>query len=347
MKKQLLLIVLLAFFAGITNVNAQCASDGFHPSAGQPYNYVVQIDPAGGYLGSGVYDWYVTQDPNLLNAAAIILATNTFFTVNPSFSTYHSTTGTTNTLGLAWTSAAVSSVNPFYLVLKYRESNPNATEPGGCSAENIRVWQINPINTFLLAVTGAYETGNPFASATQCASALSGATVNPGATPTVTYLYGVNTLYYTITASGYTGNWIPQVQLPALNGLGQNYAAVEWTSDLIGGTGYVAFTGAAGNSAGGAFTSPSPATITNPTTGTPILIRVQVANVSYETLANQAITLGADGTTSAGSPDIIGGTGTNACDPENIFGKTAIYTILARPTVNPGATMPTFIPKNP
>jgi hypothetical protein len=350
MKKQLLLIVsivFLALFAGMTNVNAQCASDGFHPAANQEYVYVVAIDPVNGYLGTGTYDWYVTQNLNIIDGPSIIPAANAFFTVTGGFSTYHATGATSNQIGLTWTAAAVNSPNPFFLVLRYRESNPASTQPGGCSAENIRVWQIYPINTFLLAVNSSFQSGLPFANATTCAADITGANVAAGGA-TVTYVYGTNTLYYTILASGYTGDWTPTIQLPALGGLGQNYLNAEWNSDLTGGGTWVAFTGAAGNTTGGNFDSPSPATITDPVNGTPILVRVQIANASYETLANQPINMGVDGVTTPGlMPDIIGGTGANACDPEAIFGKTAIYTILSRPKVDPGAGMPAFIVKTP
>jgi hypothetical protein len=351
MKKQLLFIVsiiVLALFAGNTNVSAQCASDGFHPAANQPYEYIVLIDPAGGYQGSGIYTWYVTQDVNIINGASIIPNDGTYFTVDGGLSAYNSTapTGTSNILGLTWTPAAVGSLNPFFLVLRYRESNPNATEPLGCSAENIRVWQIFPINTFLLAVNSSFQNGTPFANATTCAADVIGAQVNGGGA-TVTYTYGTNTLYYTILASGYTGDWTPSIELPALTGAvtyGQNYLEADWTSDLTGTGTWVAFTGAAG-STGGQFQSPTPATILDPVAGTPILIRVQIANVNYETLADQAIEMGVDGLTAGNQPDIIGGAGPNACDPEAIFGKKAIYTILARPTVNAGSG--TFITQTP
>ncbi len=83
--------------------------------------------------------------------------------------------------------------------------------------------------------------------------------------------------------------------------------------------------------------------------GTPILIRIRIDNANFETLADQPILVGIDGYLPTGftESDIIGGTGTDACDPEVAFGKEATYTILARPTINPGATMPTFIQKLP
>ena len=99
---------------------------------------------------------------------------------------------------------------------KIQENNNTATPT--CSAENIRVWNITPINTFLLAFeggmlnAGTYEaTPNSFT----CAADVVGATVNP-LVPDATLVYGNNTLNYVATASGILGNWRPDIQVPAL-----------------------------------------------------------------------------------------------------------------------------------
>ena len=346
MKKQLFLSVILALFAGISTLNAQCVGNGFNPSAGTLYLYNVTI-AGSGYGGAGSYDWYVTQNVDLLNAGAIIALPSTLFTVDPANSSYHASGVTSNQIGLTWTAAAVSSATPFFLVLRYSEANSNGVP--GCSAENIRVWQINPINTFLLAITGATSTGDPFANANQCAAPLTGAVVTPGAPSTVAYTYGMNTLFYRVVASGTSGTWVPSVMIPALLGLSQNYAAVEWSANMAGTGPWTAFTGAAGNTAGGQFVSPTSATITDPVAGTPILIRIQIANVNWETLASQPVLVGIDGFLPTGMSDIWGGTGPvpDPCAQADPFAKTATYTVLARPTVNPGAAMPAFIQKLP
>jgi hypothetical protein len=150
-------------------------------------------------------------------------------------------------------------------------------------------------------------------------------------------------------ASGANGTWTPSILLPAMLGLGQNYAAVEWTEDLSGVPVWHSFNVPGGNTAGGSFSSTDPATITDPVNGTPIFIRVDIANVNWETLANQPVELGIDGLLPNGLSDIWGGTGPvpDPCAQADPFAKTATYTILARPTVVPGATMPAFIQKLP
>jgi hypothetical protein len=363
MKKQhFLLVLLLAFFAGITNVNAQCVANGFTPAAGVPYTYDVTIGTNPAYTGAGTYTWYVTQNVDILLAGGIIGETNTFFTVNETapYSTYNDVTNTTNQINLTWTPAAVSSINPFYLVLRYSENNTTSTPT--CAAENIRVWQIDPINTFLLAIEGATNAGAAFANAEQCAAPLVSALVTPNANPllaSVEYTYGVNTIYYRVTASGILGQWRPSIQIPNLAntpaaGL-QTYTSVQWTQDLTGAGTWYDFVGAAGANTGGNFASADAnlATVTDAVAGTPILIRISIDNANYETLADQLILVGIDGYLPTGFTESdIWGPGTwpgnpDPCAQADPFAKQATYTILARPTINPGATMPAFIQKLP
>lgn len=354
MKKQILaFFFLLAIFANLSEANAQCVANGFTPAAGVPYTYVVEIEGTG-YSGAGTYTWYVTQNVNLLDAASIITETNAFFTVDETvpFSTYNDVTSTTNQINLTWTPAAVSSVTPFYLVLRYSESN--STSNPSCSAENIRVWQIDPINTFMLAIEGAESNGTAFANAEQCAAPLLGATITPNPDPTlasVEYTYGENTLYYRVTGSGILGEWRPSIRIPALAGLGQNYVSVEWNQNIDGSGTWHTFNVPAGNTAGGDFVSTELANITDAVAGTPILIRIVIDNENFETLADQPILVGIDGYLPTGFTESdIWGPGFDPNDPcveADAFAKEATYTILARPTITPGATMPAFIQKLP
>jgi hypothetical protein len=356
MKKQhFLLVLLLAIFAGFSSANAQCVANGFTPAAGVPYTYDVTIAGTG-YTGVGAYDWYVTQDVNILNAANIIPETNVFFTVDEAtagYSDYHDAAGSTsNQINLTWTPAAVSSLTPFYLVLRYSEDN--STSSPTCAAENIRVWQIDPINTFLLAIEGATNVGAPFANAEQCAAPITGAVITPNAVPanaSVNITYGENTLYYRVTGSGILGDWRPSIRIPALLGLGQNYVSVEWNQAIDGSGAWHSFNVPAANTAGGDFISTDLANITDAVAGTPILIRIVIDNVNFETLADQPILVGIDGYLPTGFTESdIWGPGfdpNDPCDAASEFAKEATYTILARPTINPGATMPAFIQKLP
>lgn len=335
MKKQILLLVLfvLAAFANVNKSYAQCTPAALTPAAGVPYDYGVTITSTG---TSPTYLWYATTDVNLLTGTHLTLA-DAYFTVGTG-SAYDNTTGGTGTLNLSWTPKAIGTV--FYLVVKYTE-----TSAPGCTVENLKVYRVEPINTFVLAIAGSDLTGD-VAKASTCAAPVTGAVVT-AATPSVTYTYGQNSLYYKVTASGILGAWRPSIQLPNLAGLGQNYASADWTSD--GGTTWHTFNLTAGDLDGGDFISTDNATVTDATAGSSIIVRVNVENVNYETLAAQPITVGVDGhlPTDYNVSDIVGGAGATACDAETAFGKKGTFTIEARPTVTAVPATGAFINQIP
>ena len=341
MKKQhLVFIFLLAFIAGISNGYAQCVPTALTPTAGVEYDYQATISGIG-YNGNNgsLWDWYITKDVNLLTG--IVLAPPTMFTINPA-TPYHLPATGVNHILITWTSAAIADGGPFYLVLRYRENNSTATPT--CSAENIRVWNIVPVHSFLLAMEGGMLSGGNYVATPgsfACAANVIGATVNPVG-PNATLVYGNNTLNYVATASGILGTWRPDIRVPALQ-TSQVYVSAQWTADMTGAGGWVVFPIVA-NGLGQDLQSPSNATVTNAVTGTPILIRIVINNMNWQTLADQAVNVGLDGylPTAYTVSDIIGG---GNCNAEPVFGRTAIYTIKARPNIT--GTPATLILTNP
>jgi hypothetical protein len=254
------------------------------------------------------------------------------FSVNAT-TPYHNAATGANQILLTWTAAAVSDGGPFYLVLRYRENN--STVNPSCSAENIRVWEIKPINTFLLALEGGMFSGGNYIATPgsfSCAANVVGATVNPGAPSTATLVYGQNTLNFVATASGIVGNWRPSIQVPALQ-TSQVYVTAQWTPDMTGAGGWVNFP-IAPSGAAQTLQSPSDATVSN-VLGTPILIRIVLDNQNWQTLADQAILVALDGylPPAYAKSDIIN-TGPLPCDEAIPFLRNATYTIKARPTIN-------------
>ena len=330
MKKQILILVLfvMATFAGVNNSYGQCAPGAFSPAAGVAYEYDVTVTGTAGATEK-LYNWYVTKNVNILSA---IIAAGTDFTVNAgaNLSTYNETlvanaAATYPKISLTWTTLAIASTDPYYLVVKYSEKNASA-----CTVENMRVWEIKPINTFLLAIAGSDVAGN-VANNFACAANVKTALVNTPATPTVTYTFDVNTIYYKVTASGAAGVWTPQLNLPALAGnatYGQKYVSVEYSSD--NGTTWLTFGTPAAN--GGALTLAS----TLPVTVAPVsyLIRIVVDNLNYQNdVADQTITLGVDGELPNAIKDIINPA--TDCNAEANFGKTGAFNILHRPAIAP------------
>ena len=339
MKKQILILVLfvLAAFANVEKSYGQtCTPGALNPAAGVAYDYEVTVSGTVGGTAP-VYLWYVTQDVNLLTGAKIAAGVDFAVNAGAGLSAYNSAAGTTNKINLTWTPAAVANVNPYYLVVKYSE-----TSAVGCTVENMKVWLIDPINTFLLALEASDLTGN-VANDNTCPPAVDGAIVTPGATPaayTIAYTYGQTIISYKVTASGTNGTWTPSLQLPALGILGQNYNAAEWSLD--GATNWNTFGLTDGDVAGGNYTS---AVTTAPVTvaGSTIIIRVKIDNVNFESLAAQPILAGVDGVLPSGVKDIKSAID---CTDEADFGKTDTYTVNPRPTVAP-TTLPAFITKNP
>lgn len=340
MKKQLLLLVLLlAFFAGISKVNAQCVPDELHPAAGIEYTYSADITGPG-YSGSGQYDWYITDNVNLIDAT-FFLTPGVMFTVNAA-TPYHDAANGVDNIQITWTPAAVADMGPFYLVLRYRETNANADPT--CSSENIKAWQIDPINTFLLALEGGTLTSGSYVAtegSNTCAADVTGAAVTVGTPGTVLLTYGENTIYYVATASGIEGDWRPSIRVPALLA-SQTYVAVEWTANMTGAGGWVDM-GVATTGATQDLVSPSDATCTD-VDGTPILIRVRLLNNNWQTLANQDIVLAIDGylPTAYAVSDIVSATDCTTAAP---FAKTGTFTINARPTIT--GTPATMVLTNP
>lgn len=337
MKKQILflMVLVLVAFANLNKSYGQsCTPSELTPAAGVEYTYSVTN------AGTGAkYDWYVTKDVNVLTAGSILTA-GTMFTVN-SATPYHDPATGVKDIKLTWTANAVADGGPFYLVIRYSETTSGTA---GCTVENMKIHEIKPINSFLLALEGGTLSGTNYvatANSNTCAANITGAVVTPAA-PTALLTYGQNTIYFVATASGIIGDWYPQIQLPTLQ-TSQVYVSAGWSSDMTGGGTFTAFPGLAATGATQDLLSTSPATAS--VAGTPILIKIVIDNVNWQTLNDQAITLKLDGFLPP-APINIGTsksdvTSTTDCTPLAAFGRSATYTINKRPTIT---GTPTYIP---
>lgn len=327
MKKQIFILVVfvLAAFANVTKSYGQCTPGPLTPGPGVVYPYTVTVS---GVTNNATYLWYVTQDVNLLDATKIEANDNTYFKVDASESAYNTTTGGKSTIKLSWTSGAIGKT--FYLVEKTTaEGTSNGTT---CTVENLKVYEIKPINTFLLAVVGSDITGDATKSET-CVANVTGATVSGS---DVTYTYGQNTIYYKVTASGILGEWRPSIQLPALAGAseGQNYESADWASD---GSTWHTFGLVAGDKDGGDFSSTDNASVTDASAGSSIIVRIVINNVNYETLADQAVEMAIDGylPSAYSTSDVVSSAN---CTEDTAFNKKGTSTIKPRPTIAPDTT---------
>lgn len=354
MKKQLLFII-LAFFAMSQSFGQNtafdpptCVATALSPAPGEKYTYQVTISgPTGAFDGDGNYKWYVTDNVDLLLNSAIINNDGSIFTASGGGS-YNLATGGTNTIDIVWTSAALATAKPYYLVIRYQEANGTSGTPS-CEAMNMKVYRIVPINTFWLRIESVADATGTAGGSIQCAAEVSKAVITEPA-GTVEYTYGQNVLYVKVSASGYVGNWIPTLRL---SGLVENQsigsAGITWTSGGLSGT----FTGAAGPFGNGDYTSnnPMPSTIavTPAVTGSEIIITIPIDNNLHEALADQTIKVAIDGyfedalkTAKFKDKSNVNG----ACSDASDFEDTVDKIIKARPTVAPVApnTFPTTAP---
>jgi len=331
--------MLALIFAGSNNVFGQaCVTDELHPAVGVEYTYSVAIS-GDTYAGTGAYYWYVTTNPNVYDGGPTNVLANddTYFTVEGG-SPYATNTGTSASIVISWNADALAyaaATGPFFLVLHYGEANTAGTVD--CTTDNIRAWQIEPINPFLLEIAGVADDLTT-AQDEECVAPVETAVIAPGATDnsdaSINVTYGENTLYFEIMASGVLGEWRPSFRIPALTG-SQVYTSIDYSVD--GGSSWISLGTTAGDLVGG-----TNAEITD-VDGTPIYLRVVIDNVNYETLSAQALNFAVDGylPTAYTASDIVSATD---CTAAAEFAKNADYTILPRPTLT---GTPPFMTKNP
>lgn len=331
MKKQILILAFLivAVFAGVNKSYGQGTE--ISPTPGVEYTYGVTLSVV---TSNPTYSWYVvdgtTPPTNLLTATQLAVGDG-FFTVNGA--------ANTSTYKLTWTAAAAAKT--FYVVIKTTAEGTANGSP--CTVENLRTYEVKPVNRFVLTPSLALANGNANTAAEICAPAISSATITIGTPNTVSILYGKTTLYYKIKAEGMLGSWRPSLKLPALGGNGQVYESVKWTP-----TSTIAFVN-----------FPTAGTLADLTTanglvantdfpvavaGTDYLVEVVIDNQGYETLGNQIIDLSVDGYlptaySVSDAKSLLDPT------PATPFEKTISYTVKPRPTLT--QTVPAFLGKNP
>jgi hypothetical protein len=335
MKKQLFIFVLLAFFAGIFNASAQdCTPGALNPAAGVPYDYSVVISGAGYSGTTGSYTWYVTTNTDLLSATGVVDNDGSMFAT---VTGYNTPTVALNPLTLTWTTAAITSGSTFYLVVKFSQANSTATP--SCTAMNMKVWQIKPINKFLLAINSF--TGAVGQSGVYCFADITGATVTAGTPGSVQYTYGNNTIYAEVTPSFFTGQWTPSFQISTLTG-DQAVTSVTWDTSP---TGTFANTTTLTSPSSGIYNAVATSNAPSVYDGsTKVYVKIVIANNNYEGLSDETIKIAVDGII-PGTPPLNDVKSDTDCSDEDIFGKFVNQTIKARPTVTSGTG--NFIPKNP
>jgi hypothetical protein len=361
MKKQLLIMIVALFALGISGAYAQTCptprtiecltSDALHPVAGTPYTYEVTVPTP---PGTNYFTWYVTQNQQFINAGVLNNTTNlepiggTY--VNAASAWYNTSTAGQNTISITWQSFTYDPANPVFVVINVVNDN------GTCNTQNLKVYRIEPQNAFTLDLanvdqTGAtmgYDVDNSF-----CIHDVVSATYN--GTDGVIYDFGVDYMYFVVTAANWNTSWLPSIQLTGIDAA--ETVTVEWayapttpatftadgTFTLAAGT-WTTATPVLAQAAGGNVGA----------LGECIMIRVTLdhsdgVNPSYEGLTDEPVTLAVDGQTNLAAvpttPDVhysnTAPVANALCGLADGFQfDLATQTLTARPNIQTGPTMP-------
>jgi hypothetical protein len=320
MKKQFVILIVAFFAISFTTAYGQVTApspravdvvclgaDALHPMAGTPYNYEVNVPtPA----GTKEYTWIVTQDKNFITAGALtsnIQAAGGNFLAGTGSGYNNPATGGT-TLSLTWKSFVYDPAMPVFVVIQVK-----STVAGQCSPNNLKVYKIIPVNSFTLDIAnvGADKTTvSPYSTTIdRCLSNMVSSFYDV-ADDKVKTDFGVDYLYFVVTAANFSTSWRPSIQLSGI-AAGETVTAVEWFRPTdaafatpeampLSGTEYIA-------------TNPVLALDPSGTVGTAgegIVIRVTIdhtdaANI-YEGLTDETITMAVDGKTLLASATPLG-----------------------------------------
>lgn len=305
MKKQIFILVFLvvATFASVTNLYAQTCGDALHPIAGKKYTYGITVNPTG-----GTFNWYVATSADLMPGTST-KADNTYVIGG----TGYNAPGTgTSTVDITWSSKAVAEglagTTKFYLVVNYAIT--------GCT-DNLKAYAVTPLNLFQILVENVSAAGGAYADI--CRSAVVSATVNGTG---IDYDYGSNALYLKITANYFTTSWTPKIDITALKAslkTGQTITSIGYstTTDFTSAVSFDLTSGVA--------STPVAQVGTTTTDGTDqlIYVKVVIADGKYDGVeggTDQSIAFNVSAVDASNNPDVdLDATCTPlAVDPDNV-----------------------------
>jgi len=372
MKKQIVIMVIAFIAISFTTAYGQVTvpspravdvlclgADALHPMAGTPYTYQVDVPTP---VGTKEYTWFVTQDKNFITAGALTgniqLQGGTFLATTGAG--YNNAGSGTATLSLIWKSFVYDAANPVFVVIQVKSS-----VAGACNPNNLKVFKIQPLNSFTLDVAnvGADKTTvSPWSTPiNRCLSNMVSSFYDV-ADDKVKTDYGVDYLYFVVTAANFTTSWRPSVKLSGIEA-GETVTAVEWFRP----TDAAFATPEAMPLSGTEYISTNPVTVLDPSgnvgaAGEGIVIRVTLdhtngANI-YEGLTDETVTLAVDGKTMLSSPPAsqLGDVhfssslppGNGLCGKEDGYQfDTATQVLKARPDVQAVPPSSPFLPIKP
>jgi hypothetical protein len=312
MKKQLL-IVLMAFFAiGLSSTYGQVTcpipravdpvclpANALHPIAGNPYDYSISVPTP---PGTKEYTWFVTQDSTFI-AAGVLTAnreTSPGTHIAATGPGYNNPATGSPTLTITWKSFVYDPYAPVFVVIHVKNT---ASTPDACISNNVKVFKILPLNAFTLDIANVTAAGVASGYETpidRCIHDIVSAKYFASSPDSVLYDFGVDYLYYVVTAANFSTSWKPSVQITGMN-VKDSVTAVVWALP----TDFAFVTSHPMPRVGITYTSTDPVPVVNGTfvgsAGECILIRVTIDHTTvgrqYQGLTDEVITLAVDGIT--------------------------------------------------
>jgi hypothetical protein len=340
MKKQILILAMvlitISFPAaygqmvhGSDPQNLNCTPGPLTPTAGVPFNYAALVTPTGGN-----FQWWATKDVNFITGTGNNIGTKLAVgTALPAASASYGVTSTTNNVDITWSAATLAgttAASPTFVVVQYDAATPNC-------ANNLKVYQISPVNAFIVDIKNMDQTKIPLAYGTPyslCVSNIASAKYDAPTKAIITD-YGTNVLYYEVVAANFSGGYTPSFKVTGLSA-GQTVAALDLFVDAAFATAPIATTLTAGvYSPAAAITTSAPSTAN----GVSVYARLTIANGTHENLTDDNIILAVNGTDTSGQNTVDN---TN-CNTQSNFNDTATQTITRRPTVTAAVVTVPFV----
>ena len=335
MKKQIFILVMVLFAAstafgqmkaGSAPQPLSCTPGPLNPIAGVPYDYAATVVPA-----NGNFTWWATKDVDFIKTTAGV-ATNNLSTklsvgtdLTAASANYGIPGGPTNasTVSITWASSTLAGTTPASPTFVVMQNDATGTN----CANNLKVYQINPVNGFTVDIKNMNQAKGPLAYAAAysfCVSNIASAKYSGGAIVTD---YGTNVMYFEVVAANFSGGYTPSFQVSGLQ-TGQTITSVELYTDAAFTSTVIPTTLTAG-----VYSTAAPVTVdssvTNTSTGVSLFVKLTIANGTYETLTDEPITLAVNGTNTFGDKDVVN----TDCVTKTDFEDTATQTLTARPKV--------------
>lgn len=338
MKKQILFLAvfILAILASITDSYGQmplstigtktatCTTGGtdspLNPKPGKPYAYSVNIANTTAITGAVTdYVWWATKNPIFVDGTATPTVPNMSDRLTvagggliATGANYGSLTGAGSTMSITWSPSTLAGTG-YQMSPSPKTSTFVAVMAKGACADNIQVWEINPMPAFTVDITNFDATTNATVAygntISSCVSPVVGAVYNTG-TYKMDMDYGKNTLIYEVISANFVGSWTPTITVTGLS-TGETASATIYYSSaaaIAGGPGVESFDFPADNTTV-VGTAALGSTVSDTSSGVSFWLALTVDHNNYETIAASTIRVTIDGMDTTAQWDLL-----NNCD---------------------------------